>query len=272
MLERLKSLSIQVLIISTLFILSSCCDDKACFQIVRGNLSESECAERLKRVGVDCDDSPNTSVVCEGEPLTICYYKENIDQIKITSDDGTIDQTTSKDKGVIHFTATKTTTITLKPIDSCEEPKSATTYVLNEATDVPITASWDQNLAGQNNCSNVVKKLHETFISPNIFAIEIKANWTDEKVKEAYIGDGVECPTPPFLSVFRPGDLGLGEHAMPVPRQWEKLPRGWEAVGDWAFVPEYIEDCHVRKNCDLRIDFPFVIYMSCDRDEPYRQP
>ena len=262
-----------IVVFTSLFLAGgSCsCKDQAGFQIVRGTLSERECEERLKAAGVDSDDPPNASVECPGAPMTMCYGKAGIDEIRITSDDGSIDSTVSSDVGVIHFVADKTKTITLEPLDSCAGSVEGTVHVLIEATDVPFTGSWDKNLIGANNCSNVVFNVSDTFVSPDIFAIEAKADWDDDKLQEAYLGDG-ECPTPPFLSVFREGDIGLGQHSMPVPQQWEKMPRDWETVGNWSFVPEYINECGARKNCDLRTDFPFALYLSCDRDEPYRQP
>ena len=260
-----------LVVITSLFLLGACCNDKTGFQIVRGTLSESECEARLKEAGVDFDDPPNTGVECPNAPMTMCYFKKGIDEIRISSDDGSIKSTVSNNVGVIHFVADKTKTITLEPLGSCAKSVSGTVFVLNEATDVPFTGSWDKNVSGQNNCSNVTFNVSDTFVSPDIFAIEAKADWDDDKLKEAYFEKG-ECPTPPFLSVFRQGDIGLGQHSMPVPQQWEKLPRDWEAVGNWSFVPEYINECGARKVCDFRTDFPFALYLSCDLDEPYRQP
>lgn len=258
------------LVIGVAILQSSCCDEKVNFQIVRGSLNEDECKDRLKGEAIGIDDAPNTSVICPGEPCTICYLKENINKINISDSHGLIDEDRTNDFGVIQFTPDKTTTITLSPENSCAPSKSATVYVLTDAQDIPITGSWDTNLSGQNNCKNIIFKLSETFVSPNIYAIELKADWDDALVKKA--ANGVDCSIPPFLSVFDPSNVSKGSHTIPAPRQWKKMPRKWKAVGDYSFVPEYIENCDTRKNCDLRIDFPFVIYMSCDEEEPYRQP
>lgn len=270
--DKIFKTVILLIAICNLFFQSSCCDEKAGFQIVRGNVTEAECLAKLERTGVDITDPPNISIICPDEPCTICYGKKNVDKIRIVTDDGSIDVFKSNDSGAIPFTPSKTTQITLEPQNSCANAKSTKVYVLTDALDIPITGKWDHNLGGQNNCSNVVFSLSETFVSPNIFAIEIMANWDDATIIESYHAYESPCPIPPFLSVFRPGDIAKGSHTISLPKQWKKLPRQWEAVGNWAFVPEYIEKCYARKNCDLRIDFPFFVYMSCDSEEPYRQP
>ncbi len=76
------------------------------------------------------------------------------------------------------------------------------------------------------------------------------------------LANGEDCPTPPFLSVFRPDNPAAGFHSIPVPQQWEKLPRNWNAVGKWSFVPEFLNECHAKKNCLLNIDIPFFIYRN----------
>lgn len=262
-------LILSVLAVCFMFFQQSClCEEKVGFQIVRGNLSEAECARVLQNADADIDlfDDPKVSIVCPGEPCTICYGKsDGTNQASITSDNGSISQTTSSNTGVINFNAEETMEITMEALDGCAKEVVGTVYVLKEATNVPITAQWDGNGI---NCENITFELSETFISPDVFAIEVMAAWDDDLIKKLSL-EG-ECTPPPFLTLFRNGDLAAGSHAITQTNMWEKLPRGWKAAGNYSFTPEFLENC--RKNCDLRIDFPFYLYVSCDPEEPYRQP
>lgn len=245
----MKSLKLKIsLIVLGLFVcffnVGCPCEEHLNLYVFVGHLTPDDCAKAIREGGEDTDQ---IRFLCKGEEVTICWHTSGAN---IQLDPGFGMQDAS---GMVYLKVDADTTIKATPINSCAGAKEVEVKVVTEPTPSTWVGKWDVN------CRTIGFEIHEEFVSKNIKAIDINAQWAPE----IGLSDGstFTCTTPPFLDGFHQEEV-FG-FQINNPFITEAFTRKLRAVGHWRFVLK--ANCGtVDIRCNPNASLPFNITLVCD--------
>lgn len=239
----------------SLFFLGACeclnSNERADMLVFAGDRTSEDCKSLLKN---NAASHPDITYVCKGEKVTICWSSSNISGFELVIG-GASHSVASSGSEVIAIDAT--TDIILKPVGAkCAGSRTFTVKVVNG----PTPSSW---VGRWGTCGKIFFEINEAFISRNIIAKDITANWypvvqiTSDKGETS----NVTCTYPPFL---------LSEHAeeaygFEIKQPFVTVPfsRSLKAVGHWNFT--WKAECPLQDQyiCLNYAVFPFNVTLDC---------
>lgn len=243
--KSIKSVIGLILITTFSFFISSCCNDHLNLYVFVGHLNQDECQRNIKQLG---EDNDTVRFLCPGEEVTICWRCDS--NIQLDPGFGIQDPT-----GMKYLTVKSDTTIKATAQSDCGDSREVQVKVVSGPTPSTWTGKFNST------CSDIEFEIHKEFISENIKAIDISAQWQPTiNLKD---GSTYTCITPPFLDGFQQEEV-FG-FTIQEPFVTEAFSRKLKAVGHWKFV--------WKADCDgITIDcpslggpsFPFDITLTCN--------
>ncbi|MCF6158686.1 MAG: hypothetical protein E3K32_08975 [wastewater metagenome] len=244
----MKSLRLKIsLILLGLFVcffnIGCPCEEHLNLYVFVGHLTPDECRRAIQE---GREDTGQVRFLCKGEEVTICWHTSGAN---IQLDPGFGMQDAS---GLVYLTVESDTTVKATPLTGCAGSKEVKIKVVTEPTPSTWIGKWNRE------CSAIEFEIHEQFVSTNIKAIDITAQWEPTVVLPD--GSTLTCTTPPFLDGFHQEEVFGFQIRSPFIT--ETFTRRLKAVGHWAFVLK--ADCGVDFQCNPTASFEFNITLVCD--------
>jgi hypothetical protein len=223
---------------------AGCCKQRVGARAFVGHKTPEECRRLM-----NANEVP-VSITCPGEEITVCWLAggDDVSSVKldVSPDPEMVSASGLPTAHALYIHPKEDTTVKVST-DCASTTKSI--MVIDKPKVARFDAAWEGS------CQSLLYDLPAAFVSPNVRAIDVTAQWTP--VATADTGAPGMCTFPPFLNgthdlffltVLKPFDLTPFSSAQP-------------AVGQWAYALS--PKCPVKCGSDTRE--PFDMTLICPK-------